>query len=100
MRTGAFLLLCILLVPQAARAQAVLRWGADPSGGAPYVFADPAHPDSHVGYEKEIVDALAAAMNRRPAFVPTDRETIATSLQLGEFGVSVNGPEPKQGLAR
>ena len=44
--------------------QEVLRWGADPSGGAPYVFTDPAAPDNYIGYEKEMVDALAAAMGR------------------------------------
>jgi polar amino acid transport system substrate-binding protein len=47
-----------------------LRWGADPSGGAPYVFTDPANPDNYIGYEKEMVDALAAAMGRRAEFIP------------------------------
>ena len=98
-RLAPFLLL-LLLSCLSARAQTVLRWGADPSGGAPYVFADPAHPDSYVGYEKEIVDALAAAMNRRPEFVPTDWETIVTSLQRGEFDVIVNGLEPTEDRAR
>ncbi len=90
----------VLLSCTCARAQAVLRWGADPSGGAPYVFADPAHPDRYVGYEKEIVDALAEAMNRRPEFIPTDWETIVTSLQRGEFDVIVNGLEPTEDRAK
>ena len=47
-----------------ASAQQTLRWGADPSGGAPYVFNDPNHPDRYIGYEKEMVDALAAALDR------------------------------------
>jgi len=43
--------------------QQTLRWGGrHPVAGAPYVFNDPSHPDQYVGYEKEIVDALAAAM--------------------------------------
>jgi polar amino acid transport system substrate-binding protein len=94
------LLLLLLFVPAGARAQAVLRWGADPSGGAPYVFSDPAHPDRYIGYELEMVEALAAAMNRRPVFVPTDWETIVTSLQRGEFDVIVNGLEPTEDRAR
>ena len=98
-RLAPFFLLLLLPCPS-TRAQAVLRWGADPSGGAPYVFADPAHPDSYVGYEKEIVDALAAAMNRKPEFVPTDWETIVTSLQRGEFDVVINGLEPTEDRAR
>ncbi|HEX8559274.1 MAG TPA: ABC transporter substrate-binding protein/permease [Pyrinomonadaceae bacterium] len=94
------LLLLVLLAPACAHAQGVLRWGADPSGGAPYVFSDPAHPDRYVGYELEMVEALAAAMNRRPEFVPTDWETIVTSLQRGEFDVVVNGLEPTEDRAR
>ncbi|MDT5156003.1 MAG: polar amino acid transport system permease protein [Acidobacteriota bacterium] len=97
---GALLLLCLLFIPVGIRAQAVLRWGADASGGAPYVFSDPAHPDTYVGYEFEMVEALAAAMNRRPVFVSTDWETIVTSLQRGEFDVIVNGLEPTEDRAR
>ncbi len=100
MKRCAFLLLCLLSFEGVANAQAVLRWGADPSGGAPYVFSDPAHPDKYIGYELEMVEALAAAMNRRPEFVPTDWETIVTSLQRGEFDVVVNGLEPTEDRAR
>jgi polar amino acid transport system substrate-binding protein len=96
----AALLVLQLLFAAVAEAQTGLRWGADPSGGAPYVFSDPAHPDKYIGYELEMVEALAAAMNRRPEFVPTDWETIVTSLQRGEFDVIVNGLEPTEDRAR
>jgi len=76
------------------RAQQPLRWGADPSGGAPYVFNDPAHPDQYIGYEKEMVDALAAAMGRQAEFVPSDWETLVSALQRKSFDVIVNGLEP------
>jgi len=75
-------------------AQQPLRWGADPSGGAPYVYTDPANPDRYIGYEKEMVDALAAAMNRRPEFVPSDWQTLVSALQRNSFDVIVNGLEP------
>ena len=95
------MLICLLSVSLSARAQEKeLRWGADPSGGAPYVYTDPAHPDKYIGYEYEMVEALAAAMNRKPVFVPTDWETIVTSLQRGEFDVVVNGLEPTEDRAR
>ena len=68
-----------------------MRWGADPSGGAPYVFTDPANPDNYIGYEKEMVDALAAAMGRRAEFVPSDWETLVPALQRRSFDVIVNG---------
>jgi polar amino acid transport system substrate-binding protein len=95
------LLACFLSLSFVAGAQsAELRWGADPSGGAPYVYSDPAHPDTYIGYELEMVEALAAAMNRKPVFVPTDWETIVTSLQRGEFDVVINGLEPTEDRAR
>jgi len=75
-------------------AQKVLRWGADPSGGAPYVFTDPANPDRYIGYEKEMVDALAQAMGRRAEFVPSDWQTLVSALQRHSFDVIVNGLEP------
>jgi polar amino acid transport system substrate-binding protein len=93
-------LLCELLIVACAHAQQELRWGGDPSGGAPYVYSDPAHPAQYIGYEKELVEALAAVMKRRPVFVPTDWETIVSSLQRGEFDVIVNGLEPTGDRAR
>ena len=80
--------------------QQVLRWGADPSGGAPYVFTDPANPDRYIGYEKEMVDALAKAMGRQPEFVPSDWETLISALQRNSFDVIVNGLEPTTDRAK
>ena len=78
----------------AVHAQQPLRWGADPSGGAPYVYNDPTHPDQYIGYEKEMVDVLAAAMGRKAEFVPSDWETLVSALQRKSFDVIVNGLEP------
>lgn len=87
-------LIILFLGLGSAFAQKPLRWGADPSGGAPYVFNDPNHPDQYIGYEKEIVDALAAAMGRKAEFVPSDWETLVSALQRNSFDVVVNGLEP------
>src|SRR5213596_1807792 len=89
-----------LLLLSVARAQQPLRWGADPSGGAPYVFNDPNHPDQYIGYEKEMVDAMAAAMGRQPVFVPSDWETLVSALQRRSFDVIVNGLEPTTDRAK
>jgi His/Glu/Gln/Arg/opine family amino acid ABC transporter permease subunit len=92
-------LLCVVCGVAAVNAQDAspkppLRWGADPSGGAPYVFTDPANPDRYIGYEKEMVDALAAAMGRRAEFIPSDWQTLVSALQRKSFDVIVNGLEP------
>jgi len=84
----------IIILSSAAQAQRVLRWGADPSGGAPYVYTDPGNPEHYIGYEKEMVDALAAAMDRQAEFVPSDWETLVSALQRKSFDVIVNGLEP------
>ena len=91
-------IICVSIVP--AQAQKTLRWGADPSGGAPYVYTDPANPDQYIGYEKEMVDALAAAMGRKPVFVPSDWETLVSALERDSFDVIVNGLEPTTDRAR
>src|SRR5215510_8318297 len=87
-------ILLTLLLTATAHAQPPLRWGADASGGAPYVFNDPNHPDQYIGYEKEMVDALAAAMGRKAEFVPSDWETLVSALKRKSFDVIVNGLEP------
>jgi len=91
---GTGIVMALLICAANIRAQQTLRWGADPSGGAPYVFNDPAHPDQYIGYEKEMVDALAAAMGRQAEFVPSDWETLVSALNRRSFDVIVNGLEP------
>src|SRR5690242_1441251 len=90
----AVIVLALSICATNAHAQQTLRWGADPSGGAPYVFNDPNHPDQYIGYEKEMVDALAQAMGRNPEFIPSDWETLVSALQRNSFDVIVNGLEP------
>jgi polar amino acid transport system substrate-binding protein len=94
MRKLIFIVAVCLLFSSSIAAQQPLRWGADPSGGAPYVFNDPNHPDQYIGYEKEMVDALSAAMGRKSEFVPSDWETLVSALQRKSFDVIVNGLEP------
>ncbi|NTW99479.1 MAG: transporter substrate-binding domain-containing protein, partial [Geobacteraceae bacterium] len=83
-----------------AAAAPTLRWGADPSGGAPYVFADPANPQSYTGFDYEFAEALARQMGTKAQFVPTDWESIVASLQRKEFDVIINGFEPTEDRAR
>ncbi|NTU94197.1 MAG: ABC transporter permease subunit [Chlorobiaceae bacterium] len=94
--------LCTLLVIHSLTALATpsLRWGADPSGGAPYVFADPANPQSYTGFDYEFAEALATEMGMTAQFVPTDWESIVASLNRKEFDVIINGFEPTEDRAR
>ena len=94
LRRTAWVTLVSALLCINSQSQEQLRWGADPSGGAPYVYTDPANPDRYIGYEKEMVDALAAAMGRQAIFIPSDWETLVSALQRKSFDVIVNGLEP------
>ena len=42
-----------------AQAPRVLRWAGDPEGGAPFVEADPSHPDTLTGFDVEIAELFA-----------------------------------------
>jgi polar amino acid transport system substrate-binding protein len=95
-------LICSLLVINSltAVARPVLRWGGDPSGGAPYVFADPSNPQAYTGFDYEFAEALARQMGMQAKFVPTDWESIVASLQRKEFEVIIDGFEPTEDRAR
>ena len=47
----------------------VLRWAGDAEGGAPFVEADPSHPDELVGFDVEIAALMAHGLGRVPRFV-------------------------------
>jgi polar amino acid transport system substrate-binding protein len=87
-------ILIFILFTSAALAGQTLRWGADGSGGAPYVFADPQNPSKYIGYEKEIAEAIAKVLNLKEEYVPTDWESLIASLNRHEFDIILNGLEP------
>jgi len=41
------------------KARGVLLWGSDSGGGAPYVFPDPKDPSKLIGFELDIMEAIA-----------------------------------------
>src|SRR5260370_10918993 len=47
-----------------------------------------------------MVDAMAAAMGRKPEFVRSDWETLVSALERGSFDVIVNGLEPTTDRAK
>lgn len=83
----------LLLITIRGHANPILKWGADPSGGAPYVYIDPANPNKYIGFETEFVDALAAKMGYTPKVVSTSWDSLVPSLQRGEYDMIVNGLE-------
>lgn len=80
---------------RATRDSAVLRWGGDAEGGAPFVESDPNDPDSVRGFDVEVADMLARGLGREPRFVQVAWQSILVSLERGDFDVGMSGLEDR-----
>lgn len=77
-----------------ARAEAkrpVLRWAAATDSNAPYAFFNA--QNQMVGFEKEIIVALAEEMGRDPVFVPNDWDGLIPGLARGLYDAVICGIE-------
>lgn len=97
------LLLLVTLIaactaPPAADSAAVLRWGGDAEGGAPFVEADPADPTVVRGFDVEIAGMLAAGLGRTPQFTQVAWASIEQSVARGDFDVGMSGLEDRAEL--
>jgi polar amino acid transport system substrate-binding protein len=70
-----------------------LRWAADAESGAPYVYTDPENPESIIGFEKDIIEALAKHLKREPIFVQNSWDGLVPGLERGSYDVAINGIE-------
>jgi His/Glu/Gln/Arg/opine family amino acid ABC transporter permease subunit len=78
----------------AARADdAVLRWGGDAEGGAPFVEADPGDPSKLRGFDVEVANEIAKGLGKRPEFVQVAFQEIDQSVQRGDFEIGMSGVE-------
>lgn len=71
----------------------VLRWGADQEGGGPYVYPAPDDPSRILGFEVDLMDALARGMRRRAEFHQAEWTLLPRVLRLGHIDVIANGYE-------
>ncbi len=87
---SAFLALC--LCASVATSQD-LRWGGDAEGGAPYLLPNPKNPREIVGFEIDLMNALAAQLKRKSVFVQNQWDGLVPGLQRGNYELAVNGIE-------
>ena len=71
----------------------LLRWAGDPEGGAPFVEADPSHPDRVTGFDVEIAGLLAAGVGRTPQFQNVTFRSIDQSITRGDADIGMSGIE-------
>jgi polar amino acid transport system substrate-binding protein len=97
-------LFLMLLHPAGAAAQppppAELVWAGDSEGGAPFVEADPRHPDRVVGFDVEIAGLLARGLGRSPRFVMITFSSIDQSIARGDADIGLSGIEDTEGRRR
>ncbi len=66
-------LLFLVAAPLQAQEKKSLRWGCDPTGGAPYIYVDEKSEDKkYIGFEVELAEYLARKLGRESAMVDGD----------------------------
>lgn len=70
-----------------------LRWAGDAEGGAPFVEADPSHPDQVVGFDVEVAALMAQRLGRVPRFVMITFASIDQSIARGDADIGLGGVE-------
>ena len=86
-------LLTLLAFTMDAHGQAILRWGGDSEGGAPFVEADPSDPAKVSGFDVEVAAEIAKGLGRTPQFVQVAFSSIDQSVQRGDFDIGMSGVE-------
>jgi polar amino acid transport system substrate-binding protein len=73
-----------------------ITWGADKAGGEPYVFEDPADPSTLVGFEVDVMDAIAKRLGVKQRMVQHSWSQLVPSLERRDFDIIMNGLEATQ----
>lgn len=73
--------------------EGVLKWGADPSGGAPFAFFDPKDVEKVIGFEVDIMDKFAAHMGVKHELVRCSWDALLEALLSKRNDMVMNGVE-------
>ena len=84
------LILLLWLSAAVAEAEVVLSWSADPNSNAPYAFYS---NGKLVGFEYEIINAVANRLGRQAQFVQNDWNGLIPGLQRGLYDCVIAGIE-------
>lgn len=73
--------------------EGVLKWGADPSGGAPFVFTDPENPAKSIGFEVDIMEKVAGHIGVKQEIVRSAWDMLLDNMRAGRSDMVMNGIE-------
>lgn len=74
-------------------APTALLWASDAEGGAPYIFRDPQDPERNIGFEVDLIEALARVLGRPIRFRQYDFKSLISGLERGDCDFAMNGLE-------
>lgn len=77
---------------------AVLRWGGDAEGGAPFVEADAQDPSVVRGFDVELAELMGAHVGRASQFTQVAWASIEQSVARGDVDVGLSGLEDRPAL--
>lgn len=91
----------LIVAPAFAQDKKELRWGTDPTGGAPYVYKD---GDKFIGFEVELAEYLAKELSRTSKMVTGDWDKLPELLgkPANDDGIDIvlNGYEYREDLEK
>lgn len=70
-----------------------ITWGADLQGGEPYLYEDPQDPSHLIGFEVDIMNAIARRLGVKARMVQYNWSNLVPSLERGDFDIAMNGLE-------
>lgn len=73
--------------------QGTLKWGADTQSNVPYSFSDPSAPTKIIGFEVDIINAIARELGLQPEFIKNDWDGLISGLNVGLYDVVICGVE-------
>lgn len=76
-----------------AKGTGVLRWGGDTEGGGPYIFPDENDPEKNIGFEIELMDAVARFLHLKAEFNQAQWDKLPDMLRGKKVPVIANGLE-------
>ena len=70
-----------------------ITYGADLAGGEPYIYEDPKDPSHVIGFEVDIMDALARRLGVKAKMAQYAWSSLVPDLERGDFDIVMNGLE-------
>ncbi|MBI4379017.1 MAG: ABC transporter permease subunit [Nitrospinae bacterium] len=68
-------------------------WGSDAEGGAPYVFPAPENPARLIGFEVDLMEAIARELDVKQRQFQNAWDNLVPAIERGDIDIAMNGIE-------